>query len=379
VIDGLHDNRFAFLLRLHHALMDGATAMQTLLPASTDPRERRTRPFFAIARPSRPRESAFTRFVQLPRRIAGGYKSANALVQAVGQTVTAIRSSPIPVIPTSDAPVTLINNPISSQRRVATQDFELARFRALARAAGGTVNDVFLAVCSGALRRYLLEFDALPEKSLVTAVPVALKRKEGDSSGNKLTAIITPLATQIADAKERFAAIRADVEKYKAVQQQLPEQTASLIAAIGLVPQIMDKLKGVRFKHKLMFNVTLSNVPGPREPRYFNGAEMRAMYPVSILFAGPALNMTLLGYKEGLFLGIVGAVSAPHVQRLALHARDAFDELEQVYGLHGSPPSPLAPRATTQGSTSRRSATRRASKRRSSGRALPRRRAPPAS
>jgi hypothetical protein len=166
---------------------------------------------------------------------------------------------------------------------------------------------------------------------------VALKRKEGDTGGNKLAALITPLATDIADPKERLAAIRAEVLKSKALQQQLPEQTAQLLMAIGLVPLIADKLKGVRYKHELMFNLAISNVPGPREPRYFNGAEMLAMYPISVLFAGPALNMTLLGYNERLFAGIVCSDSSPHVQRIAVHARDAFEELEQAFGLQQGP------------------------------------------
>jgi WS/DGAT/MGAT family acyltransferase len=225
-------------------------------------------------------------------------------------------------------------------------------------------------VCSGALRRYLLEFDALPEKSLITTVPVALKRKEGDTAGNKLTAIITPLATQIVDPKERLAAIREAVQKFKAVHQQLPEQVAQLFVLIGLIPQVMDKLKGVRYRHRLMFNLTVSNVPGPREPRYFNGAQMLAMYPISVLFAGPALNMTLLGYNERLFLGIVCSDSAPHVQRLALHARDAFQELEQAYGLRRGSRGRARP-------APHESAVRRAPVRRSRGKPARRRRKTP--
>jgi hypothetical protein len=89
----------------------------------------------------------------------------------------------------------------------------------------------------------------------------------------------------------------------------------------------------VRFKHKLIFNLAISNVPGPRNKLYFNGAEMLAMYPVSVIMAGPALNMTLLGYDDGLHMGIVCSDAVPHVQRLAVHAAEALRELEETYGL----------------------------------------------
>jgi WS/DGAT/MGAT family acyltransferase len=337
VIDGLHDRRFAFLYRGHHAVMDGATAMKLLMPASHTPRERGTPPFFAVPAGAPAASPGFDNLRNLLRLLAVGFRTAATLSGAARQTFSALRSAPGPLIPRADAPISIINNPVSSKRRVATQDFELERFKRLGAAIGGTVNDVYLAVCAGALRRFLLEFDALPTKSLVATIPVALKRTGNEAIGNRLSAIVVPLATNLADPRMRVTAILAEVQKAKALQQSLPEQFTQLLLFVGMAPIIVDKLRGVRFKDKLMFNLAISNVPGPRTKLYFNGAEMLAMYPISVIMAGPALNMTLLGYSKGLHLGIVCSDAVPHVQRLAVHAAAAFRELEVAYGLQRKP------------------------------------------
>jgi WS/DGAT/MGAT family acyltransferase len=226
----------------------------------------------------------------------------------------------------------------------------MERLRALAAAGQGTLNDVVLAVCSGALRRFLLERDALPQQSLTTGIPVSVRPKDDEGGGNAISFIVATLATDIADPAERFRAIRDSVRHAKAHVQALPRAAMLQYTVLLMAPTLVTLLTGIGGRTRPMFNITISNVPGPEKPLYFRGAELVALYPASIVTHGQALNITCQSYAGVMNFGFTGCHSTvPSLQKLAVYASDALEELEATLlprvRRAQSAPSGVAPRA----------------------------------
>jgi len=222
----------------------------------------------------------------------------------------------------------------------------LDRVRSIARAAGGTINDVVLAACGGALRRYLAELGNLPAESLIGSVPVALHRDAGDASGNAVTALATRLGTNVADVRERFDMIRRSSASGKAHLAQMSPVAAMNYTMVVAAPAMLSWFPGLSGLVPPPYNLIISNVPGPRDTLYFHGAEMEAYYPVSQVGHGQALNITVLSYAGQLAFGFVACRdSVPSVQRLAVYTGEALDELERTF---------TAPPVAKPGKTSRR-------------------------
>jgi len=219
------------------------------------------------------------------------------------------------------APKSILNQPVSASRRFAAQSYELQRFRNIAQKLSTylgeklTLNDVVLAMCSGALRAYLSNQNALPAKPLIAMVPISL-RKEGDDSGNAIAFILANLATNLSDPLERITAIRHSVQNSKdRMSRMTPGEILNYtgivfsLAGLNLITGIAPKIQA--------FNIVISNVPGPKETLYLNGAALDALYPVSIVMDGQATNITLTSYHDKLEVGIVACrKTLPSIQSL---------------------------------------------------------------
>ena len=182
------------------------------------------------------------------------------------------------------------------------------------------------------MRRYLLESDALPDKSLIASVPVALKSNDPTRS-NSVAGFVVPLATEIADPLKRLKRIQAVTGRTKEELQGLSSMALDMFAGIGFMPMVIGQATGLNARMPPLTNITISNVPGPRELRYLCGAELEAVYPVSLLFEGYAINLTLVSYADKYCLGYIGCREAlPHLQRLAVYTGEALSELEAAVG-----------------------------------------------
>ena len=224
-----------------------------------------------------------------------------------------------------DAPISILNGRVREKRRFATQHFSLQRMRNVAHATDCTLNDVVLAICGGALRRFLAERDSLPDQSLTAGIPVSVRPSDDDGSGNAITFIVSTLGTDLADARERLKVIHDSVKHV----QSLPRQAMMQYTVLLMAPTILTLLTGRGGRARPMFNVTISNVPGPEMPMYFRGAEMVASYPASIVTHGQALNITCQSYAGFMNFGFTGCHSSvPSLQRLALYTAQALVELE---------------------------------------------------
>ncbi len=335
-IEGLEGGRFAMYFKIHHALVDGYTSMKLLARSlSSDPAERDAPMFFSQPpRPRPPREANGEPVATFDAVLAGARDQISATREAsraIMNVFRAARAGDRDLVAPSAAPRTILNRRISRNRRFATQQYPIARMRELARAGGGTLNDVALAVCGGALRRYLTELDALPAQALTAMLPVNIRPKDDPGGGNAVGAILGSLATDIDDPAARLAAIIASTRRAKDQLAGMSRNAIMQYSAALLAPMMLQQVPGAHTWARPGFNVVVSNVPGPEEPLYFRGARLDALYPLSIPYHGYGLNITINGYAGTLNFGFTGCRNAvPHLQRLAVYSGDELTALAQA-------------------------------------------------
>jgi diacylglycerol O-acyltransferase len=337
LIEGLEGGRFALYVKVHHALVDGFSAMRKLIEAlSHDPDERDRPLFFSIPpRPRPPRDDAADAAgVQYPELLAAvreQYGASKTVVRALLNVVQSSRSGARDLVSPLEAPRCVLNARISKSRRFATQKVETARLRALAKAAGGTLNDVILALSGASLRAYLIELGALPTAPLVAMLPVAIRAKDDHGGGNAVGAILATLATDVADPADRLARIVASTTRAKQQLQGMSKAAILQYSALLVAPSMLQMIPSTAGHMRPTFNVVISNVPGPDQPLYFRGARLEAAFPMSIPVHGQALNITCNSYAGQVCFGFTGCRdTVPHLQRLAVYTVDALDELEHA-------------------------------------------------
>jgi diacylglycerol O-acyltransferase len=235
-------------------------------------------------------------------------------------------------VPWHNVPKTTLNTRVSGARRFVAQSFDFRRVRAVGKAMDATVNDVVLAMCSGALRRYLLTRDELPRHSLKAMAPVSLREETDLDSTNAVGFITADLATNVYDPEKRLRTIQDSMRAGKDLLRSLSSREAALFMQLTQVPALLTSVLGLASRYPA-FSTVVSNVPGPRERLYWNGARLDGIYPASIVFDGFAMNITMVSYVDKLDFGIVACRrSLPQVQRMIDHLEDALAELEVVAG-----------------------------------------------
>lgn len=336
VIEGLEGRHFAIYFKAHHCAIDGVGAMRMVQRwLSSDPHDTRADGPWVLGQkpPESPAVSAAPRWQRLkdPIRLAGAQvRSLGDLARGVTRM---LQGDDSPARGSLSTPRSILNVAVSPQRRLGTQLLSLPRLRAIATAADVSVNDVLLAVCGGALRRYLEELNALPEHSLLGSVPMALARQDG-KPGNSVAGFVCPLGTHLADPRERVALVHRVTQRAKTEMSQMSHTALNQLALLGISPLMMGQMIGVLPRLPPIFNMVVSNVVLSKTPLYLMGARLEAMYPVSFLFDGYALNITLVGYCDQVAVGFLGCRNAlPSLQRLAVYTAESLVEVERSFGL----------------------------------------------
>ena len=346
VIEGLRDGRVAMYTKTHHALVDGVSAMRLLQSVLTTDPERRDMPAPWAARP---------RPVKAAPAPDDTERSLEDLSMAALQTALGIASEaaglPGALVKTLRkglrnetsalsfyAPRTILNQSITGSRRFAAQDWPIERMRAIGKATGTTINDVVLAMCSGAMRTYLLELDALPDQTLVSMVPVGLNAKQSQlasaDGGNAVGSIMVKLGTDLADPEARLASVHESMRDGKEGLSSMTPVQILAMSAVGQAPAILTPILKMQGLVRPPYNLIISNVPGPRTTHYFNGAQLMGTYPLSIPIDGMALNITCTSYDGQMAFGLTGCRrTLPHLQRLLGHLDDELTLLEKVAGV----------------------------------------------
>jgi len=379
VFEGMKDNEIGLYSKMHHACIDGgAGAALTSMIYDVTPVPRQVEPPAARKVAQEPRDiaanlidsyqalwtqsfdaSKASKSLELPR---SGKSDLGSILfdNAMFQIETAVKfAAAVPTMLKSvsevigkisdpksrdslasmASPPTILNKTISSERSFAGVSISLSRAKAVAKASGGKLNDVVLALSSGVLRRYLLSQGALPTKSLTAAVPISLREEGNTDSNNQVFGMICSISTNIEDPKERLEAIIAQSTKSKEMSHPLralmPQVSNLSMLGAPIVVQIMALLYSRTNLSDVLppaANVTISNVPGPRQTLYAAGAELLHIFPVSISTHGLALNITVQSYRDQLDFGfIAGANIIPHVQVLCDMLPLEFDALEAAF------------------------------------------------
>jgi WS/DGAT/MGAT family acyltransferase len=379
VFEGMKDNEIGLYSKMHHACIDGgAGAALTSMIYDVTPVPRQVDPPTAKKVAPEPRDiaanlidsyqqlwtqpfaaSTTSKSLELPRSgksDLGSILFDNAMFQIenavkfAGSVPTLLKSVSEVLGKVSDpksrdslasmmSPPTILNKAISSERSFAGTSISLSRAKALAKQSGGKLNDVVLALSSGVVRSYLLSRGALPNKSLTAAVPISLREEGNTDSNNQVFGMICAIATNVEDPKTRLETIIAQSTKSKEMSHPLrafmPQVSNISMLGAPIVVQILALLYSRSDLSNVLppaANITVSNVPGPRQTLYAAGAELLHIFPVSISTHGLALNITVQSYRDQLDFGfIAGANIIPHVQVLCDMLPKEFDVLEAAF------------------------------------------------
>lgn len=347
VIEGLEEGRWSLYFKAHHSQVDGVGGIRLLKRMlSADPETRDMLPPWAVGtrgpdQSGLPKKQGALEVVhrESPSRVGGlvgAGRDAVGVAASLGrtylETATGLgdgeRATPF------RAPKSIFNGRIQAPRRFATQVYSIERLKAIAKVADGSLNDVFLAVIGGALRRYLLENNELPDETLTANVPVSVRPGDGASVGNAITFLYAMLGTDIECPLERIQRIKSSTQLAKARLPQAGGVAMDAYTAALMLPFLSQAILGFGGRGRPASNLVISNVPGPSETRYLDGSRLEEFFPVSLLFNGQALNVTAVSY-DGMFnVGYTGCRSSiPSLQRIAVHSGEEVDKLESALGI----------------------------------------------
>jgi WS/DGAT/MGAT family acyltransferase len=340
VIRGLADHRVGLLNKVHHAAIDGASGEELLVAIldvepEPEPRAAPPEPWHPDPRPTDTEliSHAAWSLAQQPVRAARALRrtAGAALKLREHNRQSSLTPPPAPF----SAPATSLNRPLTGRRSFAASSVPLPTVKAVKNAFGCTVNDVVLAMCAGALRGYLDARGEHPDGPLVAMVPVSVRTEDQRGThGNRVSMLLTSLATDLDDPAARLAVIHESTVQAKEQHHALGADTLqewtefAAPAIFGRAVRLYSNLRAADL-HRPVFNVTISNVPGPAFPLYVAGAEVLDTYPMGPIFDGGGLNITLMSYRDRVDFGLVACPDVvDDVWSIAAGLADALAELQ---------------------------------------------------
>jgi len=333
LIEGLPKGRFALYCKTHHALVDGIGAMrmiQSLFSTNAEQKIDLRRVRRAPAR-QHSHHGLFAQLGDIAKGVREQYRALpqlSRLLLHMGADILKGNSEAMRLPFT--APRTIFNTELESRRSLSICDLPLKTVKRLARQHGGTVNDVLLAICGGALRRYLQAHDALPQDSLIVGMPMSLKAR-GDSEGNRLSYIISPFFTDEKDDLRRLRRVIRTTRSAKSEMASMSVTAAEDFYALLMVPAVLLTITGNAERVKPAINGIFSNVPGSKSPLYLDGARMEALYPLSIITHGMGLNITVVSQANRLCLGIAACPTRQAgIEQLPTFIRESYQALSNA-------------------------------------------------
>jgi WS/DGAT/MGAT family acyltransferase len=356
LVQGLEDKRFALISKTHHSLIDGVAGVDlasVLFDLSPVPSRVEPEPWTPHPEPSDAELVAegVKGIVGRPFSLVG---KALEAVQNPGRTVSTVRESAEAIgevlwAGLNPAPDVPLNVPIGPHRRIETVRASLDDFKTVKRAFGGTVNDVVLAVVAGAMRRWLRARGVRTEgMELRALVPMSIRSEEEMSAGgNRIAAMRGPLPVYVEDPVERLRVVRESMAGVKDSKQALG---AEVIAGLQdfAPPTLLAQASRLNFSTRL-FNLIVTNVPGPQFPLYLLGRELQQLIPVAFLPENHALAMAIMSYNGGVDFGLLADYDAmPDVEFVTHAIRESLDELLEAAREAASDSATERQPATTQ-------------------------------
>jgi WS/DGAT/MGAT family acyltransferase len=360
VVDGLEDGLVAVVSKVHHAAIDGVSGAEltvNLLDLSPETRvlPAEDPPWQPDRRPSDVEMVAYS-VNSLARQPLDAVKAVRRTT-AMALNLRARNRQPEVTAPPPPfaAPRTSLNGAITPHRRFAVAHVDLDEVKRIKNILGGTVNDVVMALCAGALRRHFDARGEVVEQDLVAMVPISVRTDgEAGTMGNRVSAMLVSLATTVDDPVERLQRIQDGTARAKDQEHAVSASTltnwtefaapavAALAARLLSSTRTIDRLRPI-------FNVVISNVPGPNIPLYSAGCQVRAIYPMGPINLGLGLNMTVMSYMGGVHFGLVACrETVPEVDALAGFVLDSLTELTKAADKASGRAQPAAAQTTVR-------------------------------
>jgi len=358
VIEGLADGGFALFAKTHHALVDGISGLMRIVASlSADARALPQPPFFA-AMPSAGRRAPRA----TDRALARAAEALREQARAAGElSASALRKLGAALAGTPEAntlfvaPVTPINRPVHNGRALALLSLPLGALREIGHAAGGTINDVALAIVDAAVNRYLEDRHAGVQRPLVAMAPVSLRAKGDTQATTKATAMVAALGDPGATLPARLKQIVARVQAAKAEVRAMSD-AAAMDNAIAMYALVVG-LGSLGVEHPGV-NLIVSNIPGPEGDLFLGGARLRGIYPANALSIRVGLNVTLVSQGGQMHMGFVSDRSQlQDPERVAALSDEAFGQLARAAARRSKGTS--APRKDKRAAGRRRTVSRK--------------------
>lgn len=374
IVEGLENGNFALVTKIHHSTIDGVSGAELLAklfdlspdPEPDDPDSELPAKTRVPSDAELVAQALLTRLTKPPKVARLAWRTAFAIlgVRKVRSSTETNRKAALPLT----APRTSFNQAITPHRKVAFSSISLDDVKSLKNEMGTTVNDVVLAVCTGALRSFLISRNELPDTPLVASVPVSVHDAEGVKGSNKVSAMFASLPTHIEDPLERLRVINESTRGAKEMHKALG---ASVLLdwtehatpnVFGAAARTYSRLK-LASRHRPIHNMVVSNVPGPDFPIYFSGAELVAGFPLGPVLEGAGINITVMSYRGVLNWGLIACrETVEGLWDIADGFPAALDELLTAAGLPPGTPVGIAPKRTTSSGKDKTKATKKAAK-----------------
>ena len=344
LIEGLEDGGFAVYIKMHHSDMDGVAGMATLdvvydFSPDSAPAYPVRKAIRSSAQPSDFLELTTTAFADFLRQGLRAVRSAPKLATTLAKASRNLgRDVRYLLDYTRNTPRTRFNVAVSNHRSYGTSSLSLSDVKAVAKASHATINDVVLALCAGALRRYLIEHKSLPDLRLTAAVPASLRAPGDTRLNNQVVFSLCRLATDVSDPLARLAAARIAAREGKDLFADVKDLLTTDISVLGAPIVMTAFFRLLQRTYPVWCNVVISNLPGPRQPMYFAGAAARHYFPLSIPFHGCALNITVQSYLDLLEFGLTACrVAVPDVQLIADYLVEDFKAMRRAHDALSGP------------------------------------------
>jgi len=338
LIEGLNTGQFALYAKMHHAQIDGTAGMRLLQASLSEDPDARDVPYMwakdgrGWKQSGSPAPTTHHGFERVLETVGAQLGVLPNVGRAIARTMSSYQRPPEERMAAPfEGPRSPLNTKVTGARRFVAQSYSLERINRVRAAFGATVNDIVLAMSSSALRRYLADYGGgVPDRPLTAMTPVAVRPRDADDFGNATSAVLVNLATHMDDPVRRLATIQASIRDGRSLIKELAFNEVILYTALMSTPLMLPSLLGLG-SLVTPTNIVISNVPGPKNTLYWNGAKLEGMYPVSLVYHGMAANITVTSYAGSLDFGIVACrKTVPRVQRLIDFLEDGLAELERA-------------------------------------------------
>ncbi len=340
LIEGLSDRRFAFYIKIHHALADGITIGRWMEDSgTTSPDDLTARPIWAREEDPFEHDDAGINYVQMMfdgiKLLGGGVKTAlhvSMLTAKILQRRLLEGDSRVALL--FSAPKTPINVTPGAARKISIASYPLPAIKAIGKAQGASINDVIMTLCDIAVSRYFDLHEDTPDGPLVAYMPINIRTSEDEGDGNLVTLLQVKLASDHDDPLASLQEVRASIISAREVYSGAPRDAVQYYALMVALISLAEEMLKLHTVLRPVDNLVISNVPGSREKMYFKGAEEIGLYPISTLPPMTALNVTVCSYHGTMYFGLIaGRTAVPDLDVLTSYLDDAFHELAEATGV----------------------------------------------